>query len=175
MKKLVIVAHPNMEESKVHRTWKEELLKLNDPDITVHDIYEAYPDGVIDVEAEQRLVEKHDCIVFQFPVYWYSSPALLKQWEDEVLAPGWAYPGKYALEGKYITCAVSTAGSNDDYSKHGKAGYTVDEVLLPYRLTASFIHAVYRPSFTWYSAEGISPEHLKDSVPAYISFLRSIQ
>ena len=174
MKKLVIIAHPHMDESNVHRAWKEELLKLDAPDITVHDIYEAYPDGKIDVASEQRLVEAHDCIIFQFPVYWYSSPALLKQWEDDVLAQGWAYPGKYALEGKSITCAVSAAGGAEDYSKHGKAGHTIEEVLLPYRLTASFIHANYLPSFAWYNAEGISPEHLKASLPAYISFIKSM-
>ncbi|PST49908.1 hypothetical protein COO72_00505 [Bifidobacterium callitrichos] len=44
--------------------------------------------GAVDVVAEQKLVEEHDRIVLQFPPYWYSSPAPLKEWEDKVLAYG---------------------------------------------------------------------------------------
>ena len=59
--------------------------------VRLHDLYEAYPDFLIDVEAEQALLLEHDVIVFQHPVYWYSSPAILKEWQDLVLEHGFAY------------------------------------------------------------------------------------
>ena len=77
-------------------------------DVTVVDEYAAYPDFKINVEHEQELIETHDRIVLQFPFYWYSSPALLKQWEDDVIKAGWAYGGGRALEGKEFMLAVST-------------------------------------------------------------------
>jgi len=54
-------------------------------DVTIHPLYEAYPDWSIDVTREHELLLAHDRIVLQFPFYWYSSPPLLKKWLDFVL------------------------------------------------------------------------------------------
>lgn len=83
MKTLVILAHPNIEVSKVNQRWKEELLQ-HSSDITIHEIYKAYPDWNIDVSREQKLLEAFDHIILQFPLYWYSYPSLLKKWVDDV-------------------------------------------------------------------------------------------
>lgn len=92
MKTLVLIAHPHIESSRVNKKWKESA--LNQTDLTVHDLYETYCDQPIDVKVEQQLLLAHDRIVFQFPLYWYSSPPLLKQWFDEVFTFGWAHgPG----------------------------------------------------------------------------------
>lgn len=101
-KTLVVVTHPNIEQSHVNKSWVEAL-KAHPELYTVHEIYKLYPDGKIDVAAEQKLLESYDNIVLQFPMYWYSSPALLKQWQDDVLAYGWAYGSKgNALKGKKL-------------------------------------------------------------------------
>ncbi len=54
----------------------------NQKNITVNQLYEEYPDFKIDVAKEQKLLLEHDNIVFQFPLYWYSFPAIMKQWLD---------------------------------------------------------------------------------------------
>ena len=41
-------------------------------------------------EEQQRLAD-HDLIVLQFPLYWYTGPALLKEWLDLVWLQGFAY------------------------------------------------------------------------------------
>jgi putative NADPH-quinone reductase len=87
MKTLVIVAHPNLNTSRVNKTWLEEVKKYPDK-ITVHDLYASYPDWRIDVQREQELAMQHERIIFQFPFYWYSSPPLLKKWLDDVLTYG---------------------------------------------------------------------------------------
>ena len=99
MKTLVILAHPNMENSRINKRWKEELEKYPDK-ITVHELYKEYPDWNINIEKEQELLEKHNNIIFEFPLYWYSSPPILKKWLDEVLSYNWAYGNKYRLEGQ---------------------------------------------------------------------------
>lgn len=93
MKTLIVVTHPNIETSVVNKRWIEELRKYPDK-YTVHELYKAYHDDKINVEKEQQLIEAHDKLILQFPVYWFSSPTLLKKWLDEVFTYGWAYGSK---------------------------------------------------------------------------------
>ena len=44
-----------------------------------------------DVKAEQSRVVWDDWVIFQFPLWWVSMPAILKGWVDRVLSPGVAY------------------------------------------------------------------------------------
>lgn len=70
----------------------------------------------IDVERKQNLLLEHDRIVFQFPFFWYSTPAILKEWQDKVLEYGWAYgaDGK-KLHGKECLVVTSTGGPAGAY------------------------------------------------------------
>jgi putative NADPH-quinone reductase len=88
MKTLVIITHPNLEQSRVNRTWMEELKKHEE--ITIHTLYQAYPDGKINVAHEQSLLETHDRIILQFPFYWYSTPSQKNNGKMKYF-PGWAY------------------------------------------------------------------------------------
>ena len=74
---LVIFAHPVFERARV----APGLLAAAEgaPDVEVRDLYELYPDFTIDVEAEQQALLRHERIVLQFPFYWYSAPAMMKQ------------------------------------------------------------------------------------------------
>ncbi|GHD32464.1 NAD(P)H-dependent oxidoreductase [Halioglobus pacificus] len=102
---LVLFAHPSLERSEVN----VELLRRSRETeaVTVVDLYEQYPDFRIDVEAEQQRLLEHDVIVFMFPLYWYSTPAILKEWQDLVLEYGFAY-GKdgNALHGKWFAWSL---------------------------------------------------------------------
>src|SRR4051794_29911997 len=89
MKTLVIVAHPNLSASQANKRWAELIEK--EDGVTIHRLYDIYPDWNIDVLKEQQLVEQHDRIIFQFPYYWCNCPALLKKWLDDVLTYGWAF------------------------------------------------------------------------------------
>ena len=77
MKTLVVVTHPDIANSVVNKRWLEELRRYPER-YTVHELHQAYPDWQIDVAQEQRLIEAHDNIVLQFPIFWFSSPPLLK-------------------------------------------------------------------------------------------------
>ncbi len=61
------------------------------PGVTFHDLYEEYPEFDIDLHREQRLLLDHDVIIFQHPLFWHSTPAILREWQDLVLEHGWAY------------------------------------------------------------------------------------
>src|SRR5215218_7480326 len=113
-KLLLLFAHPALEKSRVHSRFIKNLDRI--PGLRFHDLYEAYPDFDIDVKREQKLMAEHDIIIFQHPFYWYSGPALLKQWQDLVLEYNWAYgsEGK-ALTGKRTLNIISCGGSRESY------------------------------------------------------------
>ncbi|RYF98508.1 MAG: flavodoxin family protein, partial [Chitinophagaceae bacterium] len=107
-KTLIIVTHPDINNSIVNKRWIEELHKYPEKYV-VHQLHEIYPDEKINVAAEQQLVEEFDRIVFQFPYYWFNVPGFLKKWLDEVLTHGWAYGSKsgFRLGEKKIALAMS--------------------------------------------------------------------
>jgi glutathione-regulated potassium-efflux system ancillary protein KefG len=79
--------------------------------VTVHNLKARYPDLRVDTEYEQRLLLEHDTIVLQFPFHWHSTPAIVKEWQDAVLAYGFAY-GAHGdkLRGKKLMIATTTGG-----------------------------------------------------------------
>jgi glutathione-regulated potassium-efflux system ancillary protein KefG len=132
---LIQFAHPVLERSRVNRRLLEAVRELDG--VTVNDLYEHYPTLDIDVKREQWLLAEHDVIVFQHPFYWYSSPAILKEWQDLVLEFGWAY-GKdgNALRGKITLNAITTGGAAQAYRHDGYNRFTIRELLSPWDQTA---------------------------------------
>lgn len=114
----------------------------------MHDLYELYPEFDIDIEREKELLVNHDIIIWQHPLFWYSGPALLKQWQDLVLEHGWAY-GKegHALDGKKIFNAFTSGGEMQAYQNKGFQGSTIKDFLLPFERTAQLCRMVYLPPF----------------------------
>ncbi|MCU4444793.1 NAD(P)H-dependent oxidoreductase [Acinetobacter pittii] len=162
-KTLVIVTHPHIDQSVVNKRWVEELEKHPDQ-FTVHQIYQAYPDGVIDVAKEQALVEEYENLVFQFPVYWFNCPPLLKQWLDEVLTYGWAYGSTGdKLKNKKFMLAVSAGVKEKVYSEYGGYNLSLEQIFTPFKLTALYVGADYQPLHAFYGIDTNPSED--DDVP----------
>jgi glutathione-regulated potassium-efflux system ancillary protein KefG len=148
---LVLFAHPVLERSRVNKRLVEAVRGL--PDVTIHDVYEAYPTMAIDVAREQELLREHDVIVFQHPFYWYSTPAILKEWQDHVLEHGWAYgAGGTALRGKVTLNATSTGGPAAAYRRDGYNKFTVRELLAPWEQTANLCGMRFLAPFVLHAA-----------------------
>jgi glutathione-regulated potassium-efflux system ancillary protein KefG len=148
---LVLFAHPVLERSRVNRRLVDAIRGL--PEVTIHDIYEAYPTMAIDVAREQELLQGHDVIVFQHPFYWYSTPAILKEWQDMVLEHGWAYgPGGTALRGKITLNAISTGGPASAYRADGYNRFTVRQLLAPWEQTANLCGMRFLAPFVVHAA-----------------------
>ncbi|WP_082170489.1 NAD(P)H-dependent oxidoreductase, partial [Bacillus sp. FJAT-27445] len=166
MKTLVLVVHPNIESSRINKKWKEAV--LSEPNVTVHDLYEKYRDQPIDVEFEQQQLLAHDRIVFQFPLYWYSSPPLLKQWFDEVFTFGWAHgPGGNKLKGKEWVTAMSIGSPEHSYQAGGYNLFSISELTKPFQASAHLVGMTYLPSFAEYRANTISDQEIAESANRY--------
>jgi glutathione-regulated potassium-efflux system ancillary protein KefG len=143
---LVLFAHPAFRRSKINAALRSAVEGTEG--ITVHDLYARYPDFLIDVRHEQRLCEAHDIIVFQHPFYWYSTPAIIKEWFDLVLEHAWAYgsTGK-ALNGKITFQTLTAGGSLENYGPDGLNRYTIRELTSPFRATANLCGMDWLPPF----------------------------
>lgn len=167
----VIVAHPQLHSgSRIHHRLAEELAKHKS--IAVHDLYAAYPDERLDVEREQQLLEQADRVILQFPVWWYSSPSLLKKWLDEVLAYGWAHgPEGDRLRGKELGLAVSTGSPQSSYQAGGYNQFTMSEMMRPFQATANVVGMTFLPIFTVHGAVSCTEEGLEQYAEEYIRYL----
>ncbi|MED1203033.1 NAD(P)H-dependent oxidoreductase [Heyndrickxia acidicola] len=170
MKTLVIAAHPNLGESKVNKAWMQRLQE--EEDVTVHDLYAHYPNFKIDVEKEQQLLLEHDRIIFQFPFYWYSSPALLKEWQDAVLTYGFAYGSEgNKLHGKELMLAISTGGPAEVYQAGGYNHYSISELTRPFQATANLCGMHFLPSFLLQGMMTLTEEKLQESKEALVAYI----
>ena len=170
---LVLFAHPAFDKSRVHRRLVERVREL--AGVTFHDLYEAYPDFDVDVKREQALLLAHDAVVLQHPLYWYSTPALVKQWEDLVLEHGWAYgTGGTALRGKRFVSAITAGGGETAYREDGHNRFTVRQLLAPMEQTARLCGMDYLPPFVVYGTHRLDPEGVARAAEEYGRFVAAL-
>jgi glutathione-regulated potassium-efflux system ancillary protein KefF len=168
---LVLAAHPNWRESRVNRRLRDAARDVTG--VHVQDLYAHYADYDIDVAAEQSLAQAARLIVLLHPVQWYSMPALLKLWIDEVLAYGWAYgPGGTALQGKDLWLVASTGGPESSYHPQGYNRYFFDAFLPPYEQTAALCGLRFLPPLILHGAHAAKDEVLTGHAEVFARRLR---
>jgi len=123
------------------------------PGVTVVDLYGEYPLLQIDIDREQQRLVDHDIIVFMFPMYWYSTPSLLKEWQDLVLEYGFAYgEGGTALQDKILLCSLTAGGPETAYCSQGYNQFTLRELLQPLQQTATLCGMRFLAPFVLFSS-----------------------
>lgn len=143
---LILFAHPRYENSRANRALLTRVADLEY--VTLHDLYETYPDFNINICKEKRLLLSHDIIVWHFPLYMYSAPAMLKHWQELVLEHGWAHGAEGdKLKNRLVFCAVTTGGTRESYTRSGFNGHAIGEFLLPFQQAASLCGMNWLPPF----------------------------
>jgi len=171
---LVLFAHPALHKSRVNRVLVKAVRAMEG--ITFHDLYDAYPDFGIDVAREQELLVAHDVVVFHHPFFWYSTPAILKEWQDLVLQHDWAYGHRgTALRGKTLFSVITTGGREDAYCSEGNNRFTMRELLAPIERTASLCGMDFLPPFVAHGTHGMSKEEMSLHARDYVLLLDAIR
>lgn len=156
---LVIVAHPDLQASRANRFLAKAAAAVDG--VTVHNVYDTYPDLFIDGGAERQRLAAADAIVLQHPIYWYAWPGLLKEWIDRTLSAGWAYgPGGTALHGKLMMSSITTGSSAKAYGPSGPHGHRIDDYLKPARQIATFCGMNWQEPLVLHHARSISDDEL---------------
>lgn len=140
-----------------------------------------------DVAAEQAKLLWADAVILQFPLWWYSMPAIMKGWFERVYAYGFAYGvGEHAGErygerfgegnllGRRALVSMTVGGKESHYTPRGVNG-ALDDVLWPIQHGMLFYPgmAVLDP-FVVYQANRITPEQWEDIAERYRARLRGL-
>jgi glutathione-regulated potassium-efflux system ancillary protein KefF len=169
---LVLAAHPNWRESRVNKRLAEAARA--EGGVQVRDLYALYPDYDVDIAAEQAQAGQARLVVLLQPIQWYSMPALLKLWMDEVLTYGWAYgPGGTALQGKDLWLVATTGGPESSYHPQSYNRYFFDAFLPPYEQTAALCGMRFLPPLLLHGAHRASEEAVAQHVDVFADRLRT--
>ncbi|HFQ5283529.1 TPA: NAD(P)H-dependent oxidoreductase [Vibrio vulnificus] len=173
-KVLVIYAHPSQHRSEVNAPLFAAAQAVDG--VTCVDLYAEYPQFDINIDKEQARLLEHDVIVFQFPLYWYSTPALLKEWQDLVLEYGFAYgTDGTALKDKLMLCVVSAGGKEEAYNAEGYNHFTIRQLLAPIEQMAALTSMHYLPPFAIFGARTALEENRIDQhVERYVTLLQAL-
>ena len=92
-------------------------------------------------------------MLFQYPLFWYSTPSLIKEWLDLVLEHGFAYGADGdKLTGRRLMLAVTAAGPADAYTPSGYQHYPLRSFLVPMEQTARLCHMHFSPPYVLYAS-----------------------
>ena len=122
-----------------------------DPVVGAGDLAGAFGE---DVKKEIAHIQQADLLILQFPLWWFSTPAILKGWMDRVFAFGVAYDSERRFKtggfsGKKAMLVVTTQGPESSYQVNAANG-TMDAILFPIHHALQFVGFETLPPFVGY-------------------------
>ncbi|MFJ3646390.1 NAD(P)H-dependent oxidoreductase [Streptomyces murinus] len=162
----------------------------SDPLAVVPDSGRAYESGALaaDIRAEQEKLRWADTVILQFPLWWYTMPAILKGWVDRVFTYGFGYGvgehsdtrygdrfGEGALQGKRAMLSLTVGGPEGHYSDRGING-PIDDLLFPIQHGILFHPGMaVLPPFVLYGAGRMSSEDFAAAAERWRERLLSLE
>jgi NAD(P)H dehydrogenase (quinone) len=133
-----------------------------------------------DIQAEMSKVAQADLIIFHFPLWWASTPAILKGWFDRILAMGFAWnsDARYStglMRGKRALLVTSVGDPASYYQADGMHRATVEQHLygLSHNTLAFCGFDVLRPVILA-NTTAASEDELSEDIKAYAKLLQTI-
>ena len=167
-KTLILVFHPALARSKANAALATAAAAL--PDTDVVDMQALYPDGVVDADREVMRLLAADRIVLQFPIYWYSTPPLLKAWQDAVLTRMYyiAYETEgRRLEGTPILVAATAGNQPEAYPPTGRNLFPLETLLSPLQATACRCGLLWASPFLVYRSGVLTDAERAEAAELY--------
>ena len=141
-----------------------------------------------DISEEQRRLLWADVVVFQFPLWWYGMPAILKGWVDRVYALGFAYGvgehggarwgdrfGEGSLKGRRSIVAMTAGGRVSHYGPRGVCG-PVDDLLFPIEHGILFYPGMdVLPPVVFYEVDRSSENAVQEMTNTYLDRILTAQ
>ncbi|BBT40150.1 NAD(P)H-dependent oxidoreductase [Pseudomonas guariconensis] len=154
----------------------EDFGKRENPDYLVYALEQrlGVKSGSIapDIQAELDKLLWADLLVLNFPIFWFSAPAMLKGWIDRVLVSGVCYGGKRfydqgGLVGKKALVTV-TLGGREHMFGEGAIHGPLEDMLRPIlRGTLAYVGLEVLPPFVAWHVPYISDEARKGFLRDY--------
>lgn len=188
---LYVYAHPN--PTSFNHLLKEkgcDVLKTATHHLMISDLYADHFNAVAsfsdfnlaeitpDIAKEIEKIKWADHIIFQFPLWWFSVPAILKGWLDRVLVKGFAYDTQKVfanglLQGKTSSLIVTTQSPEEAYQITGVHGASIESFLHPLQHTLRFVGIKTLSSFIVYGAFDIDEPRCAAILARYQHWLQN--
>lgn len=165
---LILLAHPAFDEQSVANKAMIDAVKPLE-NVKIMDVAKtpAAPANYYDA------VKDADVVVMQFPIWWSSAPACMKEWIDVCMMPFTENPG---VKGKKFMVACTTGSPESAYRAGGYDHYTVDEMLRPYQMMAEYAGFTYLTPFALYGTAGDdAASNIKKGAEAYKKLLSGLE
>lgn len=163
---LVLLAHPDIQKSKANAALSKAASEV--AGVQVVNIYEHE----VSPDVYRQAVKQAHTLVYEFPLYWLSSPHLLKQWTDEVFM---AFVSEGLIEGKRLMVVTTTGSEEAAYQHDGRNKYTMEEYLRPFEGQANHAKMIWEQPLVVYGqyADGAA-ERLAEGCKAYKARLEQL-
>jgi putative NADPH-quinone reductase len=164
---LLLLFHPDLSRSRVNAALANAARGLRD--VQIADMTSLYPQGIDmdrDGEREAARLLGAERIVLQFPMQWYATPPVMKDWQDKVLTRmGYIHPDTEGagLSGKPVMIAATMGAAEATYRREGRNRFTVAELLLPLRATVNRFAMDWQHTFLLYGAADLDAMALADA------------
>lgn len=132
-----------------------------------------------DVQTEMDLLAAADVLIFNFPMWWFGMPAILRGWVDRVLAYGFAYGGAYGMgsngrfKDKKAFLTITTGSPANFYTQEGAHRRTMNDILR--NINEGILELVgftVQSPFVAYGVSRISDEERANILEKYQAYLR---
>ncbi|WP_328918944.1 NAD(P)H-dependent oxidoreductase [Streptomyces jietaisiensis] len=156
--------------------------EVSDRLLVARDSGRAFEAGTLtqDVRAEQEKLLWSDTVIFQFPLWWYSMPAILKGWVDRVFTYRFAYGvgehsdtrygeryGEGTLAGRKALLSVTVGGPEAHYAARGING-PIDDLLFPIHHGILYYPGIEPlPPFVLHGTDRMTDEEYADAAKAW--------
>ena len=120
-----------------------------------------------DVQREIARLERADLVVFQFPIWWHSHPAMLKGWFDRVFVSGGLYTSSMRYDrgyfrGKKTVCSVTTGAPERAFGP-GSRGGDIDQILWSTQYSLHYMGFEVLPPFVAFGIQGHGFSYTSDA------------
>lgn len=173
---LILLFHPDFQSSRANRALAEAAGSR--AGTRVIDMQALYPDGRIDADVEAARLLEAERIVLQFPVQWYSTPPLLKAWQDAVLTRMFYihYEAEGAkLAGRPLLIAATAGNIPEAYAPSGANLFSLRDLLKPLQATAHRCALAWQEPFLIYDARRADAEGLEAAADHYAARLALLE
>ena len=168
-KTLIIISHPDVTQSSSQQFLLaaikgEELIQIRH----LESILAEQENNHFDKRIERACLQDADRIIFQFPLYWYQCPSVMKQWMDEVLTLNLSQKAK-----KEFGIVVTVGAKQDRYTAGGSVGFGIEELLRPYQALANQLGWNYQTPFVVYQFQYLTETQKQQLLVDYLYYLEN--
>ncbi|UDM32254.1 NAD(P)H-dependent oxidoreductase [Lentilactobacillus laojiaonis] len=175
MTTLIISSNPNYQDSGLNQFLKTSSQWLGNS-IEWLQLDEIYPEAKYtkkQIEQEQSRLQQADKIIFQFPMYWYSAPASLKSYLDQVMTNQFVNI-KHSLQNKSLGIVVGIGKNLQSYQAGASENYTISELLRPYQAFALAAQMKYLRPLTINQFSYMNEAEKMKLITSYLNFIDNI-